>query len=49
MIAPSYEPEVKARKPKTRYHAGFMASPVLFLRSLLSDRMFDRMLMLALK
>jgi NAD(P)-dependent dehydrogenase (short-subunit alcohol dehydrogenase family) len=40
---------LKARKPKTRYHAGFMASPVLFLRSLLSDRMFDRMLMLALR
>ncbi len=33
---------VTARKPKTRYVAGYMAAPVLFLRHWLSDRMFDR-------
>jgi short-subunit dehydrogenase len=33
---------VTARTPKTRYVAGFMAKPVMFLRYWLSDRMFDR-------
>jgi NAD(P)-dependent dehydrogenase (short-subunit alcohol dehydrogenase family) len=33
-----------ARKPKTRYAAGYMAKMSLFLRRWLSDRMFDRMI-----
>jgi hypothetical protein len=33
---------VTARKPKTRYAAGYMSGMVLFLRRGLSDRMFDR-------
>lgn len=33
-----------ARRPKTRYVAGFMARPALFLRKLLPDRAFDRII-----
>ncbi len=40
---------LKAKRPRTRYHAGLMATPMLFLRRHLSDRMFDRMLMMALR
>jgi len=40
---------LKSGQPRTRYHAGFFATPMLCLRSLLSDRMFDRMLMLVLR
>lgn len=40
---------LKARRPRTRYHAGLLAGPMLFLRSLLSDRLFDRMIMAALR
>jgi len=32
---------VNRKKPKTRYVAGHMARPVMFLRKILSDRMFD--------
>ena len=31
-----------SRKPKTRYLIGFGAKPMLFMRRLLSDRMYDR-------
>lgn len=40
---------LKARTPRTRYHAGAMAGSMLFLRRWLSDRMFDRLIMLALR
>lgn len=40
---------LKAKRPRTRYHAGLMATPMLFLRRHLSDRIFDRMLMMALR
>lgn len=33
-----------ARRPKTRYVAGFMARPALLLRKLLPDRTFDRII-----
>lgn len=33
----------RARRPKTRYAAGFMARPALFLRRILPDRAFDAM------
>ncbi len=33
-----------ARKPKTRYLLGFGAKPTVFLRRILSDRMFDRII-----
>jgi hypothetical protein len=31
-------------KPRTRYAAGYMAKPTLFLRWLLPDRLFDRVI-----
>nr|WP_035691488.1 oxidoreductase [Bradyrhizobium elkanii] len=40
---------LKARRPRTRYHAGLMASQMLFLRRCLSDRLFDRLIMMAMR
>jgi hypothetical protein len=40
---------LKAKQPATRYHAGRLAGPLLFLRIVLSDRMFDRLTMAALR
>ena len=38
-----------ARRPATRYSGGLMARPMLFLRRCLSDRMFDRLVMLGFR
>jgi short-subunit dehydrogenase len=38
---------VTAGKPKTRYAAGYMAKPSLFMRWLLPDRWFDRIILKA--
>jgi NAD(P)-dependent dehydrogenase (short-subunit alcohol dehydrogenase family) len=35
---------IRARKPRTRYAAGFMAGPILTMRKLLPDRMMDKLL-----
>jgi NAD(P)-dependent dehydrogenase (short-subunit alcohol dehydrogenase family) len=43
VIAQTIAKAVTAAKPRTRYAAGYMAKPVLFLRWLLPDRRFDRM------
>jgi NAD(P)-dependent dehydrogenase (short-subunit alcohol dehydrogenase family) len=40
---------LKARRPKTRYHGGLLAGPMLFLRRHLSDRMFDRLVSMAMR
>lgn len=40
---------IAAKKPKTRYAAGFMAKPALFMRWLLPDRIFDKVMMSQLK
>ncbi|MDY0747786.1 hypothetical protein SNE35_25010 [Paucibacter sp. R3-3] len=40
---------LRARRPRTRYHAGLMATPLLLLRHWLSDRLFDRLIMSGLK
>lgn len=40
---------IEARKPKTRYVGGAMAKPMLLLRKLLSDKLFDRILMSQMK
>jgi NAD(P)-dependent dehydrogenase (short-subunit alcohol dehydrogenase family) len=40
---------LKAKRPATRYHAGRLAGPLLFLRQILSDRMFDRLTLAALR
>ncbi len=44
LIADVIAKAVTARRPKTRYAAGYMAKPVLFLRRIVSDRLFDRMI-----
>jgi len=44
LIAETILKAVTAGRPKTRYAVGFMARPVIFLRWLLSDRMFDRII-----
>jgi short-subunit dehydrogenase len=36
---------ITAKNPKTRYHAGYMAGTILFMRKILSDKQFDRMIM----
>jgi NAD(P)-dependent dehydrogenase (short-subunit alcohol dehydrogenase family) len=36
---------IEAKKPKTRYAAGFMAKPALFMRWLLPDRAFDKIML----
>jgi NAD(P)-dependent dehydrogenase (short-subunit alcohol dehydrogenase family) len=40
---------IGAKKPKTRYSGGYMAKPALLMRKILSDRMFDKMLMSQIK
>lgn len=40
---------LKAKRPQTRYVAGFMAKLSVQLRHLLSDRLFDRLMMSAVK
>lgn len=40
---------IRADRPKTRYVAGKFAKPLLFLRWLVSDRMFDRIIMSQVK
>jgi NAD(P)-dependent dehydrogenase (short-subunit alcohol dehydrogenase family) len=40
---------ITAKRPKTRYHGGYMAGFVLTLRKLLSDRQFDAALLSQLK
>lgn len=45
VIAKTIAAAVAAEKPKTRYAAGFSARPVLALRRLLSDRVFDSLIM----
>jgi NAD(P)-dependent dehydrogenase (short-subunit alcohol dehydrogenase family) len=40
---------VKARRPRTRYSAGFLAKPMLFLRRVLPDRAFDAFFLFALR
>ncbi|WP_461452258.1 oxidoreductase [Mucilaginibacter sp.] len=36
---------IYAKNPKTRYSGGYMAATVLFLRKILSDKLFDKVLM----
>lgn len=36
---------IEARKPKTRYVAGYMAKPAIFMRKILSDKMMDKLIM----
>jgi NAD(P)-dependent dehydrogenase (short-subunit alcohol dehydrogenase family) len=45
VIAKLIQKAIEAQKPKTRYSAGLMARPALIARKLLSDRMFDKVIM----
>lgn len=45
VIAKLIEKGINARQPKTRYAGGSMANMLLFLRSILSDKMFDRLIL----
>jgi short-subunit dehydrogenase len=40
---------LRAKNPKTRYSAGTAAKPMLFMRKILSDRMFDNLFYLLMK
>jgi NAD(P)-dependent dehydrogenase (short-subunit alcohol dehydrogenase family) len=40
---------LRAGTPKTRYHGGMLAGPMLFMRRYLSDRMFDRVVLSAFR
>lgn len=44
VIANAILKALQARRPKARYAAGQYAKPLIFLRRLLSDRMFDRII-----
>lgn len=45
VIARLIKKAIEVSKPKTRYAGGNMAKPLLFLRSILSDRVFDQLIM----
>jgi NAD(P)-dependent dehydrogenase (short-subunit alcohol dehydrogenase family) len=49
VIARTIAKAVEARRPRTRYAAGAMAKPILFARKILSDRMFDRVMLMAMR
>jgi short-subunit dehydrogenase len=49
VIAKVISKAVKSKKPKTRYSAGAMAKPILFMRKMLSDKAFDKMIMSQVK
>lgn len=40
---------IDSKKPKTRYHGGYMAGIALFMRKILPDRAFDKMILSQLK
>lgn len=48
VIADTIAQAVSARRPKTRYAVGFGAKPMICLRRLLSDRLFDRFMRMAI-
>lgn len=49
VIAKLIRTGIEAKNPKTRYIGGAMAKPMLFMRKLLSDKLFDKMLMSQMK
>ncbi|MDR1866656.1 MAG: oxidoreductase [Treponema sp.] len=42
LIAKVIEKSIKVKRPKTRYAVGFGAKPILFIRKILSDKMYDK-------
>lgn len=49
IIARVIEKSICARKPKTRYAAGFGAGPMLFMRKILPDKIYDNLVLFAIK
>lgn len=49
VIAKLIKTGIEAKNPKTRYIGGAMAKPMLFMRKLLSDKLFDKILMSQMK
>jgi len=49
VIARLIKKGIEGNKPKTRYVGGYMAKPMLFLRNILSDKMFERIIMSQIK
>jgi short-subunit dehydrogenase len=49
VIASAISKALKAKRPKTRYAAGANAKPIIFLRWLLSDRIFDKTMLMMMK
>ena len=49
LIAGVVSDAVKARRPKTRYVAGFAAKPLMWIRRWLGDRAFDRLMLSQVK
>jgi len=45
VIAKAISKSIRAKRPKTRYAAGKLAKPLIFLRALISDRWFDKAVM----
>ncbi|MCB0675998.1 MAG: oxidoreductase [Saprospiraceae bacterium] len=45
VIADTISGAIRASRPRTRYAVGKLARPLLFFRNLISDRMFDRLIM----
>lgn len=49
VIAKAIEKAIMARHPQTRYAAGAGAKPVLFIRKILSDKAFDKLMLSQMK
>ena len=49
VIAKLIKKGIEAKHPKTRYIGGTMARPMLFMRKILSDKLFDKMVMSKMK
>jgi len=45
VIAKAISKSIRTKRPKTRYAAGKLAKPLIFLRALISDRWFDKAVM----
>jgi len=49
VIAKLIKKSIEAKSPRTRYVGGAMAKPMLIMRKLLSDKLFDKLLMSQMK
>jgi hypothetical protein len=49
IIAELIKKIIEKKRPKARYAKGFMAKPILFFRKYLSDRMFDKIIVMTMK